>query len=141
MEIVKLHPPVVHFAIAFPVFLLLTDIYYRIRKKTPDGLHGMLTYVSVFAVLGATISGIIAHEPIEERLHKIPVFESHELLGFFLSFFFLLIGVLRFLQGRTQSEKIRDIYSILLFIGVLLLFLQGRWGGSIVYDYLLKGGF
>lgn len=83
MEIVKLHPPVVHFAIAFPVFLLLTDVYYRIRRKAPDDLHGMLTYVSVFAVLGATGSGIIAHEPIEERLHQIPVLS---LMSFSVSF-------------------------------------------------------
>ncbi len=140
MELVKLHPPMVHFAIAFPLFLLFTDIYYRWKKKSPDGLHAMLTYVSVFAVLGGTASGIIAHKPIEEKLHQIPVFEAHEILGISLSILFLLLGALRFFLGGYNTRWIRDAYTSLLLLGVLLLFLQGRWGGMIVYDYLLKIG-
>ncbi|WP_340690199.1 DUF2231 domain-containing protein [Hydrogenobacter thermophilus] len=140
MELVKLHPPMVHFAIAFPLFLLFTDIYYRWVKKSPDGLHAMLTYVSVFAVLGGTASGIIAHKPIEEKLHQIPVFEAHEILGISLSILFLLLGALRFFLGGYNTRWIRDAYTSLLLLGVLLLFLQGRWGGMIVYDYLLKIG-
>ncbi len=84
MELIKLHPPVVHFAIAFPVFLLLVDIYYIWKKKSPDGLHALLTYLSTLAVLAGVVSGILAYEPIEEKLYKIPVFEPHKYLGLFL---------------------------------------------------------
>ena len=71
MELIKLHPPVVHFAIAFPAFLLVVDMYYRITKRELDGLHALLTYLSVLAVVGGSISGIIAHEPVEKLLESI----------------------------------------------------------------------
>ncbi|RMH80498.1 MAG: hypothetical protein D6674_04535 [Acidobacteria bacterium] len=141
MELMKLHPPVVHFAIAFPVFMFITDLYYRWKKKPPDGLHVLLTYISTLALLGGTGSGIIAHKPIEEELHTIGVFEFHESLGIFLSLLFLGLAFVRFYLDKTKGGmRLRDIYTLLLAVGVILLFLQGRWGGMIVYDYLLKTG-
>jgi len=41
MELIKIHPPVVHFGIAFPVLLLIVELYYRINKKPLDGLHAL----------------------------------------------------------------------------------------------------
>lgn len=131
MEVIKLHPATVHFAIAFPVLLLLIDVYYRITKREPDRMHALLTYLTVLSVALGTLSGIIAHEPIEELLEEIPIFETHEKLGLFLAVFFLLLGAVRFF-------RLRNIFTLMLIVGVLLLFLQGNLGGSIVYDHLVK---
>jgi uncharacterized membrane protein len=139
MDWVKIHPPLVHFAIAFPVFMLIVDLYYRLSKKSLDSMHALLTYFSMLAVFLGTISGIIAHEPIEEKLLQIPIFSFHQFLGLFLSVLFLLVGLVRYFLARKETRLLRDLYTALLTIGVLLLFLQGRWGGSIVYDYLLRG--
>jgi uncharacterized membrane protein len=131
MELIKTHPPVVHFAIAFPVFLLVVDIYYRIIKKELDGLHALLTYLSVLAVVGGSISGTIAHEPVEKLLENITIFNYHEVLGLFLALYFLALGLVRF-------YKKRNLFTIMLLIGVLLLFLQGWMGGVVVYEHLVK---
>ena len=32
-DLIKVHPPVVHFAIALPVVLLVIDLYYRFKKN------------------------------------------------------------------------------------------------------------
>jgi len=136
IDLVKVHPPVVHFGIAFPVLLLIVELYYRMNKKPLDGLHALLTYLSVVAVVLSTITGIIAHEPIEEKLKDIPIFEAHEILGLVLAGLFLGIGGLRFLLPK--KERLRNLFTLLLFVGVLLLFLQGMLGGKIVYNYLLK---
>jgi len=136
MELIKIHPPFVHFGIAFPVLLLIVELYYRINKKPIDGLHALLTYLSVVAVVLSTITGIIAHEPIEDRLEDIPVFGPHQALGLTLAGLFLAIGVLRFLLPK--KEGLRNLFTLLLLIGVVLLFIQGMLGGKIVYDYLLK---
>lgn len=79
MDLVKIHPPFVHFAIAFPVFMLITDLYYRVSKKKLDNMHALLTYISVLAVLLGTVSGIIAHEPIEEKLLRVPSLFSRDI--------------------------------------------------------------
>ncbi|SNZ14610.1 DUF2231 domain-containing protein [Hydrogenobacter hydrogenophilus] len=139
MDLIKLHPPLVHFAIAFPLMTLIMDLYYRFKKNSPNGLHALLTYLSVISVLMATVSGILAHEPIEDKLASVPVFPFHQSLGLFLALWFLAIGAVRFLMDRGPGS-LRNIYTVLLVLGVLLLFVQGRWGGIIVYDYLLKKG-
>jgi len=35
IDLIKVHPPVVHFAIALPVALLVIDLYYRFKKSSP----------------------------------------------------------------------------------------------------------
>jgi len=136
IDLIKVHPPVVHFAIALPVALLVIDLYYRFKKIQPDGLHALITYLSVLAVVGGTISGIIAHEPIEDILHHTPVFEIHEYLGLSLTPLFLALGVVRFLIHR--KPVFRNVFTVLLVLLVILLFYQGNLGGKIVYEHLIK---
>ncbi|MFZ8864137.1 MAG: DUF2231 domain-containing protein [Thermocrinis sp.] len=136
IDLIKVHPPVVHFAIALPVALLVIDLYYRFKKIQPDGLHALITYLSVLAVVGGTISGIIAHEPVEDILHHTPVFEIHEYLGLSLTPLFLALGVVRFLIHR--KPVFRNVFTVLLVLLVILLFYQGNLGGKIVYEHLIK---
>jgi uncharacterized membrane protein len=130
IDLIKVHPPVVHFAIALPVALLVIDLYYRSKKIQPDGLHALITYLSVLAVVGGTISGII------DVLHNIPAFEIHEYLGLSLSPLFLALGVVRFLMDK--KTVLRNVFTVLLVLLVILLFYQGSLGGKIVYEHLIK---
>jgi uncharacterized membrane protein len=34
IDLIKVHPPVVHFAIALPVALLVIDLYYRFKRSS-----------------------------------------------------------------------------------------------------------
>jgi len=45
--------------------------------------------------------------------------------------YFLALGLVRF-------YKKRNLFTIMLLIGVLLLFLQGWMGGVVVYEHLIK---
>jgi uncharacterized membrane protein len=112
------------------------DLYYRFKKIQPNGLHALFTYLTVFAILGGTISGIIAHEPIEDILHHAPSFEIHEYLGLFLTPLFLALGVVRFLMDK--KPVFRNVFTVLLVLLVVLLFYQGSLGGKIVYEHLIK---
>jgi uncharacterized membrane protein len=106
IDLIKVHPPVVHFAIALPFALLVIDLYYRFKKIQPDGLHALFTYLSVLAVVGGTISGIIAYEPIEDILYQISFFKIHQYLGLFMTPLFLALGVVRFLMDKkTRLQK------------------------------------
>jgi hypothetical protein len=126
IDLIKVHPPVVHFAIALPFALLVIDLYYRFKKIQPDGLHALITYLSVLAVVGGTISGIIAHEPIEDVLHNIPAFEIHEYLGLSLTPLFLALGVVRFLMDK--KPVFRNVFTVLLSAFGDPAFLSGKLG-------------
>jgi hypothetical protein len=101
-----------------------------------DGLHALITYLSVLAVVGGTISGIIAHEPIEDILHNVLAFEIHEYLGLSLTPLFLALGFVRF--SMDKKPVFRNVFTVLLVLLVILLFYQGFLGGKIVYEHLIK---
>lgn len=132
-DILKIHPIFTHFAIAFPIYLLLMDLYYRLTKREWDGLHALFTYISLLAVVGGTVSGIISHEPVEELLEGVLIFEVHEILGKLLAPLAVFIGVLRFLKKKKA-------FTLALLLLIVLLLIQGSLGGSLVYDHLIKLG-
>lgn len=99
MELIKVHPPIVHFALAMPLSLLLIDLYYRIKKIQPDMLHLLFSFIATFSVLFATLSGMVAYEPIEDRLGILRA----------LFTFMLLIGVaLVLFQGYMGGSVVYD---------------------------------
>ncbi|WP_299238367.1 DUF2231 domain-containing protein [Sulfurihydrogenibium sp.] len=135
METIAIHPPFTHFAIAFPLMLLIVHLFYMINKKELDSLHFVLTFLSALAVIVATITGIIAHEPIETKLEEIKAFGYHQKLGLLLALYFVILSVVRIIMTKTKTLNL--VFTILLIIGVVLLFIQGKLGGSIVYENMI----
>ncbi|WPM32881.1 hypothetical protein IAE16_04175 [Hydrogenobacter sp. T-2] len=136
MELIKIHPPVVHFAIAMPVALLIIDLYYRIRKKDPDGLHMTFSLLGSLSVVLGAISGMIAYEPIEDKLYQIGIFSTHKYLGLLLAVYFLALLGVRLSFSKTPA--MRSLFTVMLLLGTALLFIQGNLGGSVVYDHMVK---
>lgn len=87
-------------------------------------------------MVGGSVSGIIAHEPIEDILHHVPSFKIHEYLGLSLAPLFLALGVVRFLMDK--KPVFRNVFTVLLVLLVILLFYQGSLGGKVVYEHLIK---
>jgi len=135
METIAIHPPFTHFAIAFPLMLLIIHLFYMINKKELDSLHLVLTFLSTLAVVVATITGIIAHEPIETKLEEIKAFGYHQKLGLLLALYFVILAIVRIIMTKTKALNL--VFTILLIIGVVLLFIQGKLGGSIVYENMI----
>jgi len=135
METIAIHPPFTHFAIAFPLMLLIIHLFYMINKKELDSLHLVLTFLSALAVVVATITGIIAHEPIETKLEEIKAFGYHQKLGLLLALYFVILAIVRIIMTKTKALNL--VFTILLIIGVVLLFIQGKLGGSIVYENMI----
>lgn len=136
MELIKLHPPFTHFAIAMPVALLILDLYYKFTKKEVDRLHLIFSLLASLSVLSAAISGMIAYEPIEDRLYQISIFSTHKYMGLLLAVYFIVLFGLRL--SFSKIPFMRNVFTFLLLLGVVLLFFQGNLGGSVVYDYMVK---
>ncbi len=112
IDLIKVHPPVVHFAIALPFTLLVIDLYYRFKKIQPDGLHALITYLGVLAVVGGTISGIIAYEPIEDILYQISFFKIHKYLGLSMTPLFLALGVVKINSLSAHKRHRKPFVSV-----------------------------
>jgi len=135
MDTIAIHPPFTHFAIAFPLMLLIIHLFYVINKKELDSLHLVLTFLSALAVVVATITGIISHEPIETKLEEIKAFGYHQKLGLLLALYFVILAIVRIIMIKTKALNL--VFTILLIIGIVLLFIQGKLGGSIVYENMI----
>lgn len=136
--IVKIHPPVVHFAIALPVFALLLEGFYQLKGRRPDELEFLTLLLSSGAVLGAAVTGYIAHEsmenlPITEQ--ALETLHTHETLGLSLAALFVAITILRVFYTFKPISMLHHIYILLLIIGVGAILFQGNLGGKLVYDF------
>lgn len=136
MELIKLHPPLVHFAIGLPFALLVLELYYRFTKKQPDRLHLIFTFLSSLSMLGAAVSGYIAYEAIEDKLHRIDIFEIHETLGLILGAYGIVLLLVRL--GFERLELLRNVFTFMVLFGFLAILFQGSLGGSVVYDHMVR---
>ncbi len=137
-SLVKIHPPVVHFAIATPVVLLLVNGFYLLRKRDLDSLEYLLLLVASSSVVAAAITGYLAHEAMEEvpiKREALELLHTHESVGIYLALLFAVIFAIRSLLIFKPSAALRAVYLLLLTVGVLGILLQGNMGGSIVYDF------
>lgn len=139
MDALKLHAALVHFAIVLPITLLITDIYYRAKGRPIDGLHAAITYLSFFAVILSTSTGFLSYPKLGKEVLDIGEFHVHRALGLALNGLYFILATLRFLMHSQSSQNtIRKLFTFLLLICILLTLYQGRLGGSIVYDHLIK---
>ena len=137
-EVVKLHPPAVHFAIALPLFALLLGGFYSIKRREPDDIEFLAIFLSSTAVIGASITGYIAHESMENlpiTKSALDLLHTHENLGIALASLFALILLLRFIYMFKRLYIIHHLYMLLLLGGVIAVFIQGNLGGKLVYDF------
>ncbi len=137
-EVVKVHPPVVHFAIALPIFALLLEGFYHLKRRRADEIEFLTLILSSGAVIGASVTGYIAHEsmenlPITEQ--ALEILHTHETLGIILAGIFAGVVLLRFLYAIKPVPAVHHLYILLLLIGVVGLLYQGNLGGMLVYDF------
>jgi len=97
-EIVKLHPPAVHFAIALPLFALLSEGFYTLKRKSPDDLEFFTLLVASGAVITTSVTGYIAHKSMESLPIKKEALEAlhiHETIGLTLAGLFAFMFLIR----------------------------------------------
>jgi len=135
----ELHPPVVHFAIALSITGVVFELLGRVLHKkelTEAGFYTLL--VGVLFLWLAWFTGHSAEELVEEFVEKSPAYELlelHEGIGNFLPFFFTLLAGIRVYLKIKDSRKLRILFLLLGVIGIILVVVQGRLGGKLVYEY------
>ena len=129
-----LHPIVVHFPIALLVVSVLLS-FWGLRKTGYQETTWVLLVIGALATIPATITGLIAHFPYEETvLHE--VIETHQLTGFFATFYFLgLLAWRRRARNHNQDIDGKPAYLVAGAIGVVILVFLGMTGGDLVYEY------
>jgi uncharacterized membrane protein len=138
---VLLHPPIDHFLIALPVVVLLIEVInVLLKRRVLSGLSLFLIILSVFAALGAYLTGVtdgseaaplLGDEAKKELL-------EHKLLGTYLMLFSGVLFLFKVISMLSSKAIYKVVYIALLIVFVAGLFKQGEEGGELVYEYGLN---
>jgi len=133
-----LHPATVHFAIILPLVASIFGVIYLIKKD--EGISKISIYATIIAaiaVIGVWYTGSQAGPEIYKYLSKTGKQEllEHKALGLYLAIAMSIIAIIQFYGYKAKKYSIQAIAIVLLLIASGTVFLQGKMGGELVYNY------
>ena len=133
-----LHPATVHFAIVLPVVASVFGVIYLFTKSEGmSKLSSRATLIAALAVIGVWYTGTIAGPQIYDFLSPQGQHEllEHKNLGKYLAIAMGIIALLKVIGCRAKIFALEALAVILLLGATGTIFLQGKHGGEIVYNY------
>ncbi len=133
-----LHPATAHFAMVLPVVASVFGLVYMFTKSEGmSKISSRLTLVAAIAMVGVWYTGSQAGPQIYDYLSEAGQHEliEHKTLGLYLAIAFGIIALLKIVGCKMKSFALEVIAVILLLGGTATVFLQGKDGGELVYNY------
>ena len=133
-----LHPPIVHFAIAIPIVILLLEISNLFVKKKCVGVISTLllllvTLVYFAAFFAGKTDGSEAYSLLSSDGQK--ELKAHKLLGIYLVYGISLLFLIKLIIAAINNRIAKIIFVVLLAVFVGFALKQGKDGGELVYEY------
>ena len=133
-----LHPPLTDFAVALPVITSVFGLAYLATKK--EGLSKItarMLFVTALVMIATWYTGTKAGPQIYDYLSNAGKHEliEHKNLGLYLAIAFSVIAVLQFIGCQLKKFALQAVAIILLFGATAMIYVQGKHGGHIVYNY------
>jgi uncharacterized membrane protein len=133
-----LHPATAHFAMVLPVVASVFGLVYMFtRSEGMSKISSRLTLVAAIAMIGVWYTGSQAGPQIYDYLSEAGQHElvEHKTLGLYLAIAFGVIALLKIIGCKMKSFILEALAVLLLFGGTATVFLQGKDGGELVYNY------
>lgn len=134
---VMIHPPLVHFAIALPVIVLLLELVnVFIKKRAISVVSLSLLTLLIFVLLGAFFTGKADGKNAIELMSSDAkeVLKEHKLIGVYLVYASGILLLLKFLN-LTKKGFFRALYILALIGFVAATMYQGKEGGELVFKH------
>lgn len=138
----QLHPKIIHFPIAFFILYFLFESFGIILRK--EFLQKSAIIILILAILFsvmAVLTGNQAYEIVKQQQTDTVLYKDfilkHELYATITLWYFIAILFFRiyFLIKKNFEGKIKFLFIILGFVGSVLIYLTGAYGGELVFKY------
>lgn len=138
-----LHPPLVHFAIALPIIIVILEVFNVFAKltstpenpkgKTVSALSLFMIVILFFVALGAYATGVTDGTNAWDTLSAEAQSEvkAHKLLGAYVVLSAFILLVFKFLSLIGTKSKVFFLLLTIAFAGLSLN--QGKEGGELVF--------
>ncbi|QOP46604.1 DUF2231 domain-containing protein [Sulfurimonas paralvinellae] len=133
-----LHPATAHFAMVLPVVASVFGVIYLfIKTEGMSKISSRATLIAALAVIGVWYTGNQAGPQIFEFLSPDGKHEllEHKALGLYLAIAMAVIALIKIAGCKMKKFGIEALAIILLLGATGTIFLQGKHGGEIVYNY------
>jgi len=133
-----LHPATAHFAMVLPVVASAFGVVYLFTKSEGmSKISSRLTLFAALAVIGVWYTGTEAGTLIYSYLSAEGKEEllEHKSLGLYLAIAMGIIALIKIAGCRMKKFGIEVLAIMLLLVATATIFLQGKMGGEIVYNY------
>jgi len=133
-----LHPPIVHFAVAIPVIILLIEIVNLfIKKRCLNVTSFFLVTLALFIFAAAFFTGKVDGKAAYSLLSDAGQSElkEHKLLGMYLVYGIAALFIIKVITMAMSSTLARAFFVVLLALFIGFTFKQGKDGGELVYSY------
>jgi len=132
-----MHAPLVHFAIAIPVLILILEFLNTFMKKRAISAltFSLLIFVSV-VLFGAYFTGKVDASNAFDALSVDgkELIKTHKLFGAYLFYVSLVLVALK-LFNLTKLSFFKGLYILVLILFVAATLNQGKMGGKLVYEH------
>ncbi len=128
----RMHPPIVHFAVAWAVLLLPFGIA-RLKNDRLGRIDLWLVASSTAAAGAAVVTGLAHEADVASRPGVHELVERHEAAGIAALVMLALALAARILMERVGSKPLRIAYVALLAGIALAVLVAGHLGGSITF--------
>ena len=122
-----------------PAALLLVSLVFEIfgALLKRDSLKATAFWTLLAGVIGAVLAGLaglMAEKRVEQSVRAHDLIERHETLAFVVLGLFFALLLWRTVR-RTLSKQEQTIYITIAAIGVVLMMITARVGGSLVFGH------
>ncbi len=136
----QLHPISVHFPIALLIVAFLFEALAMIYKNN-NGLRKASLYLFILGTIGAivaVITGNLFTEDLRGSGHD--VLENHHQFANLTMYLAILTSLFKLylVIKKKEESALKWVSFTAMFVTLLTVGLAGYYGGSIVYDYLIK---
>jgi len=133
-----LHPATAHFAMVLPVVATVFSLIYMVTKSEGmSKISSRVTLIAALAVIGVWYTGSQAGPLIYDYLSEAGKHElvEHKTLGLYLAIAFGIIALIKIVGCRWKMFAVEAFATLLLLGATATVFLQGKDGGELVYNY------
>ncbi|MBD3788823.1 MAG: hypothetical protein IE885_00385 [Campylobacterales bacterium] len=131
-----MHPPVVHFAIALPIIILMLELVNLVLKRRSISVMSFLLFslavvVAVIAYFTGLTDGREAFDALSDEGQE--ALKAHKNLGTYLMLVSGIVWFFKVLSMLIDRGLMKILYMLVLILFVAGVFEQGEEGGKLVY--------
>ena len=133
-----LHPPLVHFAVAIPVLVLLFEVINLfLKSKSLKIITSSLLFLTIAILFGAYLTGTADGKAVMDSgsFGGVADLKEHKLLGIYLVYASAVIFIFKLLSLVINKTGFRVFYVLLLIGFTASVLHQGKEGGELVYKH------